>query len=260
MSKYNLTKGGDIWNNVWGWTNVEHIDSMDPDPHWGRNMNLDKIGNNGQDSASWNWPQNILTFQGSEPCIQQAIFKGTSFVNPPQHTYTTWYQVHTKLSYDLKILLASQKLDENFKFHTELKYEELKQILLSFVAVAGTSRLWRFLDSIIRWIPPCFKTSKHCCCSAHCRDKGVRAWALAKHTLAAAAALASVWCYCYCWVRTSPAAASTHTELVTKPPRRQQLPPKKPWRKSVARASVDVNVERSLSVPKCRTVTERAKM
>jgi hypothetical protein len=49
--------------------------------------------------------------------------------------------VHTKLSYDLKILLASQKLDENFKFHTELKYEEQKQILLSFVAVAGTSRL-----------------------------------------------------------------------------------------------------------------------
>jgi len=140
MSKYNLTKGGDIWNNVWGWTNVEHIDSMDPDPHWGRNMNLDKIGNNGQDSSSWKWPQNILTYQGSAPCIEQAISKGTSFVNPPQHTYTTWYQVHTKLFYDLKILLASQKLDENFKFHVELKYEEQKRILLSFIAVAGTSR------------------------------------------------------------------------------------------------------------------------
>jgi hypothetical protein len=35
-------------------------------------------------------------------------------------------------------LLASQTLDENFKFHTELKDEEQKQILLSFVA--GTSR------------------------------------------------------------------------------------------------------------------------
>jgi hypothetical protein len=39
-----------------------------------------------------------------------------------------------------KNLLASQTLDENFKFHTELKEEEQKQILLSFVAVAGTSR------------------------------------------------------------------------------------------------------------------------
>jgi hypothetical protein len=48
--------------------------------------------------------------------------------------------VHTKLFYDLKILLATQKLDENFKFHVELKYEEQKRILLSFVAVAGTSR------------------------------------------------------------------------------------------------------------------------
>jgi hypothetical protein len=81
-----------------------------------------------------------------------------------------------------------------------------------------------------------------------------------KHTLAAAAALASVWCCyycCYCcWVRTSLATASTHTQLVTEPPWRQQIPPKKPWQKSVARVSVDVNIERSLSVPKCRTVTE----
>jgi len=149
MSKYNLTKGGDIWNNVWGWTNVEHIDSMDPNPHWGRNMNLDKIGNNGQDSSSWKWPQNILTYQESAPCIEQAIVKGTSFVNPPQHTDTTWYQVHTKLFYDLKILLATQKLDENFKFHVELKYEEQKRILLSFVAVAGTSRFK--MNSTTHW-------------------------------------------------------------------------------------------------------------
>jgi hypothetical protein len=33
-----------------------------------------------------------------------------------------------------------RKTDENFKFHTELKDEEQKQILLSFVAVGCTSR------------------------------------------------------------------------------------------------------------------------
>jgi len=38
----------------------------------------------------------------------------------------------TELFLDLKILLASQTLDENFKFHTELKDDEQKQILLSF--------------------------------------------------------------------------------------------------------------------------------
>ncbi len=48
---------------------------------------------------------------------------------------------YTELLLDLKILLASQTLDENFKFHAELNNEEQKQILLSFVAVAGTSRL-----------------------------------------------------------------------------------------------------------------------
>jgi hypothetical protein len=46
----------------------------------------------------------------------------------------------SELYLDLKILLASQTLDENFKFHTELKDEKQIQILLSFVAVAGTSR------------------------------------------------------------------------------------------------------------------------
>jgi hypothetical protein len=99
---------------------------------------------------------------------------------------------------------------------------------------------------------------------------------LTKHTLAAAttftaAALASVWCcyysYCY-WVRTSPAAASIDTEQVTEPHWRQPVPPNKPWRRTVARASDGVNVEqsqarqnveRSLSTPKGKTVTERAK-
>jgi hypothetical protein len=56
------------------------------------------------------------------------------------HVHNLIQDTCTELFLDLKILLASQTLDENFKFHTELKYEEQKEILLSFVAVAGTSR------------------------------------------------------------------------------------------------------------------------
>jgi hypothetical protein len=128
-------------NNVWAWTNVKHVDSMDPDPHWGRNMNLDKVGNNGQHPASWKWPQTFLPFKDPHPAFNKQIFNGRSSVNPPQHTYTTWYKVHTELFLDLKILIVSQKLDKNFKFHKELTCEEQKQILLSFTGAAGT---WRF--------------------------------------------------------------------------------------------------------------------
>jgi hypothetical protein len=38
------------------------------------------------------------------------------FVTPPQLTYTTLYQLNTKLLLDLKILLASEKLTKTSNF------------------------------------------------------------------------------------------------------------------------------------------------
>jgi len=147
MSQYNLTKCG---------TGVTYVYLLQPMFGHGQmfNMRLPWIQTPIEEEI-WIWvklettdsiqlrendDKTFLPFKDPHPAFKKKIFKGRSSVNPPQHTYTTWYKVHTELFLDLKILLASETLDENFKFHTELKYEERKQILLSFVAVAGTSR------------------------------------------------------------------------------------------------------------------------